>query len=87
MKNFKLWLKAAAIRAVKTFAQVFASLLTVGAAIREIDWAYTVSVAAVSAIYSIATSVGGLPEVEYQRSAAQIEESSEVDSEDDDLSH
>lgn len=71
MKNFKLWLKAAAIRALKTFAQTFASLLTVGAAIGEIDWAYTASVAAVSAIYSIATSIGGLPE---------------VDSENDDLS-
>ena len=41
MKDFKPWLKAAAIRAVKTFAQVFASLLTVGAAINEIDWGYT----------------------------------------------
>lgn len=81
MKNFKLWLKAAAIRAVKTFAQVFASLLTVGATIGEIDWGYTASVAAVSAIYSIATSVGGLPEVKYQISATQT-----VDSENDDLS-
>lgn len=63
MKNFKQWLKAAAIRAVRTFAQVFASLLTVGAAINEIDWAYTASVALVSAIYSILTSMAGLPEV------------------------
>ena len=57
MKNFKPWLKAAAIRAVKTFAQVFASLLTVGAAINEIDWGYTASVALVSTIYSILTSM------------------------------
>lgn len=64
MKNFKLWLKAAAIRAVKTFAQVFASLLTIGAAINEIDWGYTASVALVSTIYSILTSMAGLPEVD-----------------------
>lgn len=64
MKNFKPWLKAAAIRAVKTFAQVFASLLTVGAAINEIDWGYTASVALVSTIYSILTSMAGLPEVD-----------------------
>ena len=64
MKNFKLWLKAAAIRAVKTFAQVFASLLTVGAAINEIDWGYTASVALVSTIYSILTRMAGLPEVD-----------------------
>ena len=64
MKNFKPWLKAAAIRAVKTFAQVFASLLTVGAAINEIDWGYTASVALVSTLYSILTSMAGLPEVD-----------------------
>ena len=64
MKNFKLWLKAAAIRAVKTFAQVFASLLTVGAAINEIDWGYTASVALVSTLSSILTSMAGLPEVD-----------------------
>ena len=64
MKNFKLWLKAAAIRAVKTFAQVFASLLTVGAAINEIDWGYTASVALVSTLYSILTRMAGLPEVD-----------------------
>ena len=64
MKNFKPWLKAAAIRAIKTFAQVFASLLTVGAAINEIDWGYTASVALVSTSYSILTSMAGLPEVD-----------------------
>ena len=64
MKNFKPWLKAAAIRAVKTFAQVFTSLLTVGAAINEIDWGYTASVALVSTLYSILTSMAGLPEVD-----------------------
>lgn len=57
------WLKAALIRAIKTFAQVFASSIAVGAAISEIDWKYIASVAAVSAIASIATSLAGLPEV------------------------
>lgn len=60
----KEWLRAAGIRAIKTFAQVFASMLTVGAAINEIDWKYVASVAAVSAIYSLATSLAGLPEVQ-----------------------
>ena len=62
-KNFLKWLKAAGIRAVKTFAQTFASLMTVGAAISEIDWGYIASVSVVSAVYSIATSAAGLPEV------------------------
>ena len=60
----KEWLRAAGIRAIKTFAQSFASMLTVGAAINEIDWKYVSSVAVVSAVYSLATSLAGLPEVQ-----------------------
>lgn len=60
----KEWLRAAGIRAIKTFAQSFASMLTVGAAINEIDWKYVASVAVVSAVYSLATSLAGLPEVQ-----------------------
>lgn len=63
MTNFKKWIKAAGIRAIRTFAQSFASFITVGAAISEIDWSYILSVSAVAAIYSVVTSVAGLPEV------------------------
>lgn len=62
-KSFLKWLKAAGIRAVKTFAQTFASLMTVGAVLSEIEWGYIASASAVSGIYSIVTSVAGLPEV------------------------
>lgn len=64
----KEWLRAAGIRAIKTFAQSFASMLTVGAAINEIDWKYVASVSIVSAVYSIATSLAGLPEVQSKSS-------------------
>lgn len=57
------WFKAALIRAIKTFAQVFASSIAVGAALSEINWKYIASVAAVSFIASLATSLAGLPEV------------------------
>lgn len=57
------WWKAAGIRALKTFGQSFASMLTVGAAMNEINWRYVGSVAVVSAIYSLATSLAGLPEI------------------------
>ena len=57
------WLKAAGIRAVKTFAQTFASLMTVGSVMSEIDWGYIASASAVAGIYSVVTSVAGLPEV------------------------
>ncbi len=61
--NYKTWLKAAVIRAVKTFAQTAASLVTVGAVISEIEWGVVFSSAFVAAMYSILTSVAGLPEV------------------------
>ena len=62
--NFKRWIKAAGIRAIKTFAQTAASLITVGALISEIEWAVVFSAAAVAAVYSLLTSVAGLPELE-----------------------
>ncbi len=57
------WLKAAGVRAVKTFAQTAASLVTVGALISEINWTMVLSVSAVAFIYSLLTSLGGLPEI------------------------
>lgn len=61
--NTMEWIRAAGVRAAKTFAQTMASMITVGAALNELDWGYVVSVAAVSAIYSLLTSVAGIPEV------------------------
>ena len=65
MKNkyTKEWLKAALIRAVKTAAQVVLSMITIGAAIKDVDWVNVASVAAVAFLYSIITSLAGLPEV------------------------
>lgn len=63
----KKWLKAAGVRALKTFGQSFASLMTVGAAVNQLDWKYIISVSVVSAVYSIATSVAGLPEVKEEQ--------------------
>ncbi len=64
MKKFKKWAIAAGIRAVRTFAQTFASLMTVGAAVNEIDWLYIASSSAVAFIYCLITSVAGLPELD-----------------------
>lgn len=57
------WIKAAAVRAVKTFAQTAASLVTVGAVISDIDWLTVISASAVAFIYSVLTSLAGLPEI------------------------
>lgn len=64
MINFKKWIAAAGIRAIKTFAQTAASLVTIGAFISDIEWGMVFSAAAVAAIYSLLTSVAGLPELE-----------------------
>lgn len=59
----KRWVKAAIVRAIKTFAQTFASLIVVGSTISEVDWTMIGSVSFVAMVLSIATSLAGLPEV------------------------
>lgn len=60
----KVWLKAAGVRALKTFAQTMVSMITVGAALTEVDWLTVGSVSLTAAILSILTSIAGLPELE-----------------------
>ena len=62
--DFKEWIKAAGIRAVKTFAQTALSMLTVGQAFIEVNWINVLSVSGVAAVISLLTSVAGLPELE-----------------------
>lgn len=64
MENFKKWIMAAGIRALKTFAQTAASLITIGAVMSDINWGIVFSSAGVAAIYSLLTSIGGLPELD-----------------------
>ncbi len=65
MKDWKKFLAAAGIRALRTFAQTFVGFVAVGAAISEVQWLRALSVSAVAAILSILTSIAtGLPEVE-----------------------
>ena len=63
--DWKKFLIAALIRAVRTFAQTFASMIAVGAAFSEVEWLRALSVAGVAFVLSILTSLAtGLPEVE-----------------------
>lgn len=64
MTNIKSWAKAAGIRAIKTFAQSFISMVTIGQAFVDINWIHILSVSGVAAVISIVTSLAGLPEVE-----------------------
>ena len=59
----KKWLKAAAIRAVKTVAQTAAAIMSTSAMLSEINWVSVLSTSLLAGILSILTSVAGLPEV------------------------
>ena len=65
MKHIKIsnWLKAALLRAVRTFAQTAAATIGVAALMSDVSWVEVLSASALSAILSVLMSVGGLPEV------------------------
>lgn len=62
--NWKRWLKAAVIRAVKTIAQTAVATIGVSATLDSVDWLTVGSAALVAGLLSLLTSVAGLPEVE-----------------------
>ncbi len=63
MWDWKEWVKAALVRAIKTFAQAFIGSIAVGAAWEEVGWLRALSVSGVACVLSILTSLAGLPEV------------------------
>ena len=63
MRNWKLWAKAAAIRAIKTMAQTAVATIGVSAVMQEVNWIAVGSAALLSGVLSVLTSVAGLPEV------------------------
>ncbi len=60
----KEWLKAAGIRAVKTFFQTFVATIGTSMVISDVDWKLVLSASTLAAIVSLATSLAGIPEVE-----------------------
>lgn len=63
MKNWKLWIKAAGIRAVKTVAQTAVATIGTSAAMGDVNWVMVGSSALLAGVLSLLTSVAGLPEV------------------------
>lgn len=64
-RDWKAWAYRAGIRAIKTMAQTALGFITVGT-VREVDWKNVVSVAIVAGVYSLITSLAGLPELDGQ---------------------
>lgn len=63
MKNWKNWLKAASVRAIKTVAQTAVATIGTSVAIGDVNWLMVASASALAGILSLLTSVAGLPEV------------------------
>lgn len=61
--HWKKWVRAAAIRAVRTFAQTAVGLIPAAVTIAQVDWKTVLGSAALAAVVSVATSLAGLPEV------------------------
>ena len=61
--KWKLWLKAAGIRAVKTVAQTAVATIGASAVLSEVDWLVVASASALAGVLSLLTSVAGLPEL------------------------
>ena len=64
MKNFKLWIKCAGIRAIKTVAQTAVGSIGASAVFSEVNWKIVVSSALLAGVVSLLTSIAGLPEVD-----------------------
>lgn len=64
MKNWKIWSKAAGIRAVKTVAQAAIATIGTSAVLGDVNWLMVTSASVLAGILSLLTSVAGLPELE-----------------------
>ena len=64
MANFKCWIKAAAVRAIKTVAQTAVATIGTSAVMGEVNWIMVGSASLLAGILSLLTSVAGLPELE-----------------------
>ena len=63
-KNFKEWIRAAGIRAVKTVAQTALGTIGGGAIVLgDVSWGVVASASILAGVLSMLTSIAGLPEV------------------------
>ena len=61
--NFKTWLKAAGIRAIKTMAQTAAATIGTAVVLGDVNWVMVGSASVLAGVLSLLTSIAGLPEL------------------------
>ena len=64
MRNWKNWIKAAGVRAIKTVAQTAVAPIGTAVALGDVNWLMVASARVLAGILSLLTSVAGLPELE-----------------------
>ena len=67
-EKWKLWWKAAGVRAVKTIAQTCIATIGASALLSDVNWITVLSTAVLAGVLSLLTSVAGLPEVKQEGS-------------------
>lgn len=69
MKNWKIWMKAAGIRAVRTVAQTAVATIGTSAVLGDVNWVAVVSASVLAGVLSLLTSVASLPEIDTKEGA------------------
>nr|DAU84143.1 MAG TPA: holin [Caudoviricetes sp.] len=69
-RDWKQWIKAAGVRAVKTVAQAAIAMIGTAAVMGQVDWGMVASAAALSGVLSLLTSIAGLPEIKVEEGQA-----------------
>ena len=70
-EKWKLWWKAAGVRAIKTMAQTAVATIGAAAVLSDVNWVMAVSAAVLAGGLSLLTSVAGLPEVKQEVSTGE----------------